>query len=99
MVEEGLGTRQKISNEALIKAIADVRIRTAEATSSHRVEGRSRARPYRYPDRYPRSIGLDPDKVQCNNCRHWDEKELFCLILRGKTEPNYLCADFGRIGL
>ncbi|MEM4521372.1 MAG: hypothetical protein QXF23_06595 [Candidatus Bathyarchaeia archaeon] len=106
MVEEGFGTTQKVSNEFLIRAITDVRSCVAEAKK--RMKGKHlRSRPYKRPydwagysiDKYPVSIGLDPNKVQCSNCRHWDEKERFCFILNRRTDPKYRCADFGRRGL
>jgi len=67
----------------------------------------ARFRRYKYPydwggysaDRYPPSIGLDPDKVKCNNCRHYNKSNSFCLLQKRKTSPNNRCRDFGRKGL
>jgi len=64
-------------------------------------------RMYRYPydwagydpRKYPSSIGLNPDRVRCVNCRHWDGKERFCLIHGRKTAPNRRCWEFSRRGL
>jgi hypothetical protein len=106
-VEEGFGTTQKIDSKLLIRAIDEVRAYKKTLQFPIRGESHLRPRPYRYPydwagysiHKYPPSIGLDPDKVKCSNCRHWDEKEKLCLILRKRTNPDYRCADFGRRGL
>jgi hypothetical protein len=62
---------------------------------------------YKYPydragynvQKYPSSIGLDPDKVKCSNCRHYDEDNNFCLLHRYASSPNNRCWYFGRRGL
>lgn len=66
-----------------------------------------RTRRYSFPhdwagyrqDRYPSTVGLDPTKIRCRNCRHWLTEKQFCLIHRKRTNPNYRCNEFGRRGL
>jgi len=64
-------------------------------------------RRYRYPfdwggynaSKYPVSIGLDPDKVKCYNCRHYDGDNRFCLLQMRASRPNSRCWNYGRKGL
>ncbi|MBS7658068.1 hypothetical protein KEJ20_02790 [Candidatus Bathyarchaeota archaeon] len=78
-----------------------------ESSSSLKGCIKLKPRPYKYPydpagfyiHKYPKAIGLDPSKIRCINCRHWDEKEWFCLYLKRRTNPQFRCADFGRKGL
>jgi hypothetical protein len=70
------------------------------------VEAVIKRRMYRYPydwagydpRKYPSSIGLNPDKVRCINCRHWDRKKQLCLIQK-RTAPNRKCWEFSRRSL
>jgi len=49
------------------------------------------------PAKYPKWMGLDPSRIKCRNCLHWDEKDWYCFIKRRRThEEYYWCYDFTR---
>lgn len=111
LIFEGFQTTQKITNEFLIQAIAEMRARKAELTRS--ADGRTdrrlrkfrgiRVLPYDWAgyneNKYPPWIHLDPEKVVCENCGNWDEKKQYCLVLGKSTRADYCCYNFRRRGL
>ena len=112
MVYEGFGTTQKVTDDFLIGAIASIRKAIADVsaceTESRKKETYGRTvGSFKYPwdwsgynsKRYPRCIGLDPDKIKCENCKHWDKEERICLISGRRVQPSYKCSEFSRRGL
>ena len=112
MAHDGFGTTQKVTDDFLIEAIAGIRkamseVKTYEVNPSRKgtygkTVGRFK-RPWDWAgyreEVYSKCIGLDPDKVKCENCRHWDEEERRCLISGRRTSPDFRCLEFGRRGL
>jgi hypothetical protein len=111
MTHDGFGTTQKV-NDFLIEAIAGIRkamseVKTYEVNLSRKgtyskTVGRFK-RPWDWAgyreEKYSKCVGLDLDKIKCENCRHWDEEERKCLISGRRTRPDFRCLEFGRRGL
>jgi hypothetical protein len=81
------------------------------STKSYQLSISQKPRFFKYPwdwagydsKKYPWWIDIDPDKIRCKNCRHWnghwDKKEQVCLISGRRTKPDYRCPKFSRRGL